>query len=103
LCVHRSGEELDINKIVTSEDGVKVGVLGQVDGAGVAVVHDLDAEHPVKLTEVSDLDMAAESSFKVFNKMLRAGSDGAVVDVHCDNDKLLDLRQVLVEHSLVDS
>jgi hypothetical protein len=103
LCVHGSGEGLGINEVVVTKDGIEVGMLGQVDGVGVAITHDSDAEHPVKLAEVSDLDVVAEAVFELFNEVRGGRGDGAVVDVHSDNDELLDLRQELVEYGLIHS
>jgi hypothetical protein len=103
MCVHESGEGLGINKIVVMKDGIEVGMLGQVDGAGVAIAHDSDTEHPVKLAEVSDLDVAAESSFELFNEVCSGCGNGAVINVHSDNNELLGLRQELIEYGLIHS
>jgi hypothetical protein len=102
LCVHRCREGLDINEVVVTEDGVEVGMLGEVDGASVAVTHNSDAEHPVEFAKVSDLDVAAEPGLEVFDEMCGAGGNGAIIDVHSDDNELLDLRQEFVEDGLVD-
>ncbi len=74
-----------------------------MDGVGVAIVHDSDAEHPVELAEVSDLNVAAESGLELFDETHGADGDGAVVNVHSDNDELLYLRQELIEYGLIHS
>jgi hypothetical protein len=65
------------------------------------ITHNLDAKHTVELAEVSNLNMAAEFGLELLNKMHGAGGDGAVINVHSNNDKLLDLRQELVENGLI--
>jgi hypothetical protein len=63
-----------------------------VDGAGLSVALDLDAEHPVKFAEVRDFDMLAHTVLESVQGARVAGGDGAVVYMdchHCDFTSLL--------------
>ena len=74
-----------------------------MDGAGLSIVPHLDAKHPVQFAEVSDLDVAAQSCLEVLDEARRAGSDGAVVDMHSDDYEVLILRDEFIEDGLVHS
>ena len=53
-----------------------------MDGAGLSVALNLDAEHPVKFAEVSDFDVLAHTLLEGVHKARIAGGDGAVVDMY---------------------
>ena len=78
-------------------------MLGYGDGVGITVTPDLDAQHPVQLAEVGDLDVAAEPSLELIHEAHSAGSYGTIVDVYGNNDKLLDLGKEFEEDCLVNS
>ena len=77
-------------------------MLGEVDGVGLAISLDLDSEHPVKFTEVGDLDVLLEAGLEVLDKAEGAGSDGAVVDMHRDNCELVSGLVLFVKDGLID-
>ena len=76
-------------------------MLGKVDGAGLSIAPHLDAEHPVQFAEVSDLDVAAQACLEILNEACRAGGDGAVVNMHSNNYKVLILGNKFIEDCLV--
>jgi hypothetical protein len=69
-----------------------------MDGARVPIALDLYAKHPVKLTEIGDFYMLAETGLELIDKAEIARGDGAVVDMDSDDDDFV----FLVEYSLVD-
>ena len=68
LRVHRSEEGLDINEVVVAKDGVEIGMLGEVDRAGVAVMHNLVPSIQCNLlrsmTSMWQLSLALSSSMR---------------------------------------
>ena len=73
-----------------------------MDGIGLAILLDLDSEHPVKLTKIGDFDVLPKAGLEVLDKAEGAGSDGAVVDMHHDDCKLVSGLVLLVKYGLVD-
>ena len=63
---------------------------------------DLHSEHPVKLTKVGDFYVLAEAGLKLLDEAEVAGSDGAVVDMYCDDCDFIFGFVSLGEHGLVD-
>jgi hypothetical protein len=59
--------------------------LGQVHRPRLPVALDLDAEHPVELAEVGDLNVLAHARFEGVHKARAACGDGAVVYMHGDD------------------
>jgi hypothetical protein len=63
---------------------------------------DLDAEHPVELTEVSDLYALAHASLEVIYKARVGGGDRAVINMYCYDCGFIGFLIRLVEYGLVD-
>jgi hypothetical protein len=62
---HGGRNRLEVLEVVTMNDRVNIGALGEVDGAVFMVATDFDAEKPVELAKVSDFDMLRNFLFKV--------------------------------------
>jgi hypothetical protein len=55
----------------------------------------------VNLAKVCNLNMFAQTGLEVFNKVEVAGSNGAVIDVHCNDCDLVFGLVLLVKYGLV--
>ena len=85
-----------------SQDGIDVCMLGQMNGVSLMILLDLDFKHPVKLTKIGDFDMLPKAGLEVLNKAEEACGNDAVVDMHCDNCKLILGLVMLVKDCLID-
>jgi hypothetical protein len=56
-------------EVESMQDRVDVSALGQVNGPSLVVSPDLDAQHPMQLTEVRNLYMRSQTSLKLFDKV----------------------------------
>lgn len=73
-----------------------------MDGAGLVIVFDLHAEHPIELSDVCDLGVLAQGGLGLLDETRVGGSNGAVVYTSRDDRDLVLLLVCLVEPSLVD-
>ena len=80
--VHRSGKGLEIGKIVMVANGFNVCMLRQVDKAARVITFDLNTEHPVQLSKVSDLEMLAEAGLEFNNKAGVVHDNCAIIHMH---------------------
>jgi hypothetical protein len=86
--VHGSGKGLEVVKVVMAEDGIDICLLGEMHSMTHTIMFDLDAEHLVELTKVSDLDMCAEPSLEFLNKIDGGGNNCIIANVHNHNNEL---------------
>jgi hypothetical protein len=52
-------------EVVTTDDRVDIGALGEVDRVAFTVTMDFNAEKPMELAEVSDFDVLRNILFEV--------------------------------------
>jgi len=62
---HGCRNRLEVLEVVMTDDGVDIGVLGEVDRVAFTVTVDLNAKKPVELTKVSDVNMLRNFPFEV--------------------------------------
>jgi len=86
--VHGCGKWLEVSKIVAAKDGINVCALRQVDKAARVIVFDLNAEHPVQLSKVGDLEVLAEAGLEFLGEVDGVCDDCAIVHMHHHNGKL---------------
>jgi hypothetical protein len=96
--VHGGEKGLEVVEVVMAEDGINICLLEEMHGMTHAITFDLDAEHPVQLTKVSDLDMCVEPGLEFLNETDGGGDDCTIVNVH-DHDNKLALK---LDHFEVD-
>ena len=101
--VHGCGKRPEAGEVVTVENGVDVCPLGKVHGAARAVAFDFDAEHPIPLAEVSNLNMLAKAGLEVLNEADSGGDDHAIVHMHHDDGQLALVHDHLEIDGLVNS
>ena len=70
------------------DDQLDIGMLGEENGAHLSVSPDLDAQQPVKLSQVHDLNKLPDTMFQTFNQHQVHHSDRAIVDIHHDYSKV---------------
>jgi hypothetical protein len=70
-------------KVESMQDRVDVSALGQVNSPSLMVSPDLDAQHPMQLTEVRNLYMRSQTSLELFDKVWWGGNNGAAINMHC--------------------
>jgi hypothetical protein len=73
-----------------------------VDGTGLVVALDLDAEHPMQLSEVCNLDVLMQAGLELLNEVDTGGGDGAVVDMHSGDGEIALAHVNLEEDGFVD-
>ena len=73
-----------------------------MDGACVPISFDLYSKHPVKFTQIGDFYMLSEACLELVDEAKVAGSNGAVVDMNCDDCDFVSGFVGLKEYSLVD-
>ena len=83
--VHGSGERFKVGKVVATKDGFNVCALRQVDEAARVIVFDLNAEHPVQCSKVSDLKVLAEAGLEFIDKVDGVCNNRAIVHMHHHN------------------
>ena len=83
--VHRSEKGLEIGEVVMAANGFNVRMLRQVDEVAGAITFDLNTEHPVQLSKVSDLKVLAEAGLEFNDEVGVVYDDRAIVHMyhHC--------------------
>ena len=61
--VHWGGDGFQVLKPVSMDDQFDIGVLGEGNGACLSVLSYLDAQMPVKLPQIHDLDKPFDTVF----------------------------------------
>ena len=89
--IHRGGKWFEIGKVIVAKNCVNVCVLGYVDDLAGAIAFDLDAQHPVQLSEICDFEVHVEAGLEFLDKADSSGDDCAIVhmDYH-DSELTLD-------------
>jgi hypothetical protein len=79
---------LEVIEVVIAEDGVDICPQGEMHDMTHVITFDLDAEHLVQLTKVSNLDMHVKPGLEFLNETDGRGDNCIIINMHDHDDKL---------------